>query len=188
MTIFTISFTGRSTKTYDYIVFNPNHYDVDVSKLLKFVISVDHHGPRYSAARVVKVSHPDSLPYQVTTCLDVNAGNVVVSRKLDDVQLAKLRALKPAPAATKSVVSMSSAPAKTPAPTEKPTEPHILTEQDKTTIAFYEAQIRRAEEEERQAQIRRTFGYPPRPKIFEIVIYKRAIQKIKEGTYNYERL
>lgn len=178
MTIFTISFTGRSTKTYDYIVSNPNNYDVDASKLLKFVIGIDHSGPRYSTARIVRVSHPDSLPYQVTTCLDVNAGNVVVSRKLDDAQLAKLRALKPTPATTKPIAPI---PTKTPVPVAKAepaTIPYVLTERDVQRIAFFEERIRQANKEEWDT------GFQSRTR--DIARWMFQIQKIKEGKYNYE--
>lgn len=81
MLIVTIQFNG-CTKKYDYLLDNPENYDIKTTKDIKILKGICKDVPYYSRAHIVQVQSTETIPTHVYSKLLVGENNQVVQMSL----------------------------------------------------------------------------------------------------------
>lgn len=96
MLIITIQFND-CTKNYDYVLDNPNNYDINFKKNIKIIRGIKNDVPYYSVAHIVKVQSTDTIPAHVHTKLLAGENNQLIPGGLNTT-------IKPTTSTTKKTV------------------------------------------------------------------------------------
>ena len=88
MLIITIQFSGCNKK-YDYVLDNPDNYNIDISKNIKIIRGISKNTPYYSYAHVVKIESADTIPAHVHTKLLAGKNNQMVPSGIGTINAKK---------------------------------------------------------------------------------------------------